>query len=63
MDWGKALFLIGGLVMAWLLYRQIKGNPQAFSRENGSKSLYTLAILALILIAFIGLLVLMLRSG
>ncbi len=63
MEWGKLLFFIGILLMAWLLYRNIRGNPQAFSRENLGKSFYTLGILALLLIAFIGFLILLLRSG
>jgi hypothetical protein len=62
MEWGKLLFFIGALLMAVLLYRQIKGNPQNFSRESMGKSFFTLGILALLLICFIGFLVLMLRG-
>ncbi len=62
MDWGKLLFFIGALLMAVLLYRQIKGNPQAFSRESLGKSIFTLGVLALFLICFIGFLVMMLRN-
>lgn len=58
---GKILFLIGAIVMIALLYRQIKHNPQAFSRENMGKSLFTLGILALLLIGFIAFLVMMVR--
>jgi len=63
MDWGKFFFIIGAALMAWLLYRQIRSNPQAFSKENLGKSFFTLGILALGLIAFIWLLVLMLRTS
>lgn len=62
MDWGKFFFIIGAALMGWLLYRQIRGNPQAFSKENLNKSLFTLGILALGLIFFIWMLVLLLRA-
>lgn len=60
-DWGKLLLVIGALLLGWLLFRQIRGNPQAFSRENWGKSLYVLGILALLLIVFIWLLVVLLK--
>ncbi|MFT3741751.1 MAG: hypothetical protein QM752_03630 [Gammaproteobacteria bacterium] len=62
MHWSGLLFFVGALLLIWLLFRQIKGNPQAFSRENASKSFYTFGILALILILFIALLVMLLRT-
>lgn len=62
MDWGKLLFFIGALLMGILLYRQIKGNPEAFSKDSLSKSFFTLGILALFLICFIAFLVMMLRG-
>jgi hypothetical protein len=63
MDWGKFFFIIGAALMAWLLYRQIRSSPEAFSKANLSKSFFTLGILALGLILFVWLLVLMLRAG
>ena len=60
--WTQIFLLIVGVLIAWMLYKQIKGNPQAFSRENLSKSFYTLGILALLLIVFIAFLVMMLRG-
>lgn len=62
MEWGKLLYVIGAALLIWLLYRQVKGNPEMFSRTNLSKSFFTLGILALLLIGFIGLLVVMLKS-
>lgn len=62
MEWGKILFVILAAFIAWLIYRNVKRAPQAFSRKNLGKSLSTLGILALILIAFIWLLVLLLRA-
>lgn len=61
--WTGIAMLIAGLVLAWMSYRYVRGNPEAFSRANLSKSATTLGILALFLIAFIWLLVLFLRQG
>ncbi len=63
MNWTLLLFIVGAVLLGWMLYRQVRGNPQMFSRENIGKSIYTLGILALFLIVFIGLLVMMLRTG
>ncbi len=57
----QILGLIGAGLIVWVLYRNIKGRPELFSRENLSKSFSTMGFLGLILIAFIALLVLMLR--
>jgi hypothetical protein len=62
MEWGKLLYVIGAALLIWLVYRQVKGNPEMFSRTNLSKSFFTLGILALLLIGFIGLLVVMLKN-
>lgn len=62
MQWEQLLWVIGAIIVAFLIYRTIKNRPGAFSKENLSKSFYTLAILALILIAFIAILVMLLRS-
>ncbi|MBA2652048.1 MAG: hypothetical protein H0U73_07275 [Tatlockia sp.] len=57
----QILGLIGAGLIIWILYRSIKGRPELFSRENLSKSFSTMGFLAVILIAFIALLVFMLR--
>ena len=58
----QILALIGAALIVWILYRNIKGRPEQFSRENLSKSFSTLGILALLLIGFVALLVMLLRS-
>lgn len=55
------LLSIGIALLLFILYRGIKGNPEAFSRENMSKSLSTLGVLALLLIGLVSFAVLMLR--
>ncbi len=63
MDWGKLLFVIGGIGIAFLLYRTVRGHPEWFSSSNLQNSFFTLGILAIILIVFIGTLVLLLKSS
>lgn len=52
--------LAAGLIL-FFLYRSIKGNPQVFNKDNLNKSVYVMGILALGLIAFIALLVFLVR--
>ncbi|OGV33969.1 MAG: hypothetical protein A3E88_07535 [Legionellales bacterium RIFCSPHIGHO2_12_FULL_35_11] len=58
----QVLGLIGFILVAFLLYRGIKGRPEQFSKEKISKSFTSMGILALILIAFVALLVMLLRT-
>lgn len=59
--WHKLFFAVLAIFIIWLIYRNLKSNPKAFSKDNLGKSLHTLGWLALALIAFVGLLVLLLR--
>jgi len=47
------LGLLAAGIVGWLLFRTIRNNPSAFSKENMSKSLGTLGLLALFLLAVI----------
>lgn len=58
----QLLAFIGAALIVWVTYRSIKGRPELFSRENMSKSLFSMGVLAIILIVFIALLVLILRE-
>lgn len=58
----QLLAVIGAGLIIWILYRTIKGRPEQFSRENLSKSFSTLGVLALILILFVAMLVMIVRS-
>lgn len=57
----QILGLAGAGLIVWLLYRNIKNRPDVFSRENMSKSFFSMGILAVLLIGFIALLVVILR--
>lgn len=55
------LTALGILVLLFILYQNIKGNPEAFSLMNLNKSFTTLGILALLLIAIVGFAIMMLK--
>lgn len=59
----QILLIISALIIIWIMYRSVKGNPEAFSKANINKSFYAVGLLALVLIGFITLLVLLLRSS
>lgn len=57
----RLLTILLAVFIGWLIYKNIKNNPQAFSKENLGKSFYLLGLLALGLIGFIALLVFFLK--
>lgn len=57
----NTLTALGIVLLLWLLYRNIKGNPEAFSSTNLNKSFMTLGLLALLLIATVAFAVLLLK--
>ena len=57
----QILAIMGAGFIVWILYRSVKNRPELFNKENMNKSLSSMGILALILIAFVAFLVLMLR--
>lgn len=59
----KILVLVGIVLLIWMLYRGIKGNPESFSKENLGKSFTTLGIMAIGLIALVTLAVWFLGTG
>ncbi len=56
------LLVAGAGLIVWFTYKNVTRNPQAFSKENTSRSIFTLGILALILIAVIAMLVYLLKN-
>lgn len=57
------LTICGFGFLMWIMYRTVKGNPEAFSKQNLSHSFTTLGFLALILIAVISIAIFVLRQG
>jgi putative copper export protein len=57
----QVLGLVGAGLIVWILYRTIKNRPEQFSRENMNKSFSSMGLLAIALIAFVALLVALLR--
>lgn len=62
MDWMSLLFLVGAGLMVWLIVRMVRHNPGSFSKAALSKSIFTLGILALILIGVIFVCVMLLKT-
>jgi hypothetical protein len=54
------LLVLGAGLILWLTYNAVTRQPQAFKSENLSRSIFTLGILALLLIALIAGLVMLL---
>ena len=48
--------------LCWMLFRFIKANPESLSFSNLNKSLFALGMLAIVLIVFIAVVVMLLRS-
>lgn len=59
----QILALIAAGLIGWILYRNVRANPEQFSRENLNKSFSTMAILAILLIVFVAFLVFMVRQS
>lgn len=61
--WIQLLYLLGAIALIWFGIHFIRSNPGQFSKENVGKSFYTIGILTLGLIAFIALLVFLLKHS
>ena len=59
----QLLAVVGAGLIVWFIYKSIKGQPDQFSREKINKSLLSMGILGLFLIAFVTLLILFVRSA
>lgn len=60
---GAILFSLFAGFMMWRSYRVLKANPSLLSKEAMSRSFGTAGFVALALIAFVSVLVLLLRTG
>jgi hypothetical protein len=63
MGWEKILAMAVAGLLIWITYRNIKGNPELFSRLNLGRSFSTMGFLAIGLIGFVGLCIYLLRVG
>jgi hypothetical protein len=57
----QILALVGVALIVWVVYRNIKGRPEQFSRDKLAKSFSTMGGLALLLIVFVTILVYLAR--
>ena len=56
-NWTNIAAIIFIVVLLFFLYNFLKSNPKSLTWPNINKSMFTLGILALVLIAFIGVIV------
>ena len=62
MNWTDLLFVLLALLFIWIGFRMVRSNPQLFSKDNLSRSITTLGVLALLLIVIVAFCVIMLRN-
>jgi DMSO/TMAO reductase YedYZ heme-binding membrane subunit len=58
---GKIVAIVAAALVLFFLFRYIKSNPESLSLDNLNKSAFTMGILAVGLIAFIAVIVMLLR--
>ncbi len=54
--------ILAAILIVFLLFRTIKGRPDLFSKANLNKSFLTMGVLAVGLIAFVALLIMLVRQ-
>ncbi len=59
----QLLAIIGASLVIWFIYKTIKNRPDQFSREKITHSFFTMGILGIILIIFVALLILFVRTS
>lgn len=58
----QILGLVGASLVIWLIYKSVRTKPDIFNRNNLSKSLTTMGVLALALICFIAFLIVLISK-
>ncbi|MDR1057872.1 MAG: hypothetical protein LBL17_04950 [Coxiellaceae bacterium] len=57
----KLLCILLSIFIIWQLFVYLRVHPEAFSKDNLSHSIFTLGILALLLIGFIAILIFLVK--
>jgi hypothetical protein len=58
----KLLVILLAAFLVWQMFAYVRSNPQAFSKSSLSRSIFTLGILALLLIGFVAICVLIVKG-
>lgn len=58
----KLLFVLLAIFLIWQMFGYVRAHPEAFSKDNLSKSFFTLGILALLLIGFVAVCVFLIKN-
>jgi len=61
--WQQIILIFIVIFFIWVLYKGIKSNKNAFSKESIGKSFSTMGVIALLLIAFIAFCIFLLRAS
>lgn len=61
--WGEIFYVMIAAFMGYMLYRSMKNNPELYSSENMNKSASTMGLLALVLIVFVGVCIVIIRTA
>lgn len=59
----QILGFIGAGLILFYIYTTIKSRPEQFSKQNLNKSFFTMGVLAIGLIGFVGLLIILVSSS
>lgn len=62
MNWSAIVFIIGGALLIFVAIYMIRNNPELFSKHHLGKSIYTLGLLTLMIIAVVAFLVIVLKN-
>lgn len=57
----QLLVVLLAIFLIWQMFTYVRAHPQMFSKDNLSRSIFTLGVLALILIGFVALLVFLVK--
>ena len=63
MDWATILYVLGAALLLWFTYYSVRSMPDAFTKKKFFSTSSVLAVLTLALMAFIGILVVLLRQS
>lgn len=63
MNWTVLLYVAGIALFAFIAVRMIRANAGSFTKKNFGKTLYTLGLLTLMIVAVVAFAVMMLKSG
>lgn len=62
MNWMTILYWVAAGLLVWLVFRMVRNHPEMFSKQNLSKSVYTIGLLTLMIIVVVAFCILLLKQ-